>query len=252
MNKDEIIENKSLQLKNGLENFQNEIVKKNEDKILQFTKSTPNILTNAPIKEKLIILIDIVGFSKSSTREQVYNIYLFQRYLGYKVLTSNFSFSKKIRINQFIPTGDGCYIVADKCEPLHALNFLITFISGFKELQDSNNNQLSVRVSALLGECVQFIDISRHINFVGEGMNEASRILSGGQKILEEQFLKNHPNAEVADSKKYSRNSLYLGDSLCENLDDFKNNCDEIFYFKDVADKHGKTRNVTVLQNVKV
>lgn len=252
MSKNQIEVNKTFQIKNELENLQDEIVKKSENKILQFTKSTPNILTNAPIKEKLIILIDIVGFSKSSTREQVYNIYLFQRYLGYKVLTSNFSFSRKIRINQFIPTGDGCYIVADKCEPSYALNFLTTFISGFKELQDSNNKSLSVRVSALLGECVQFLDIAKHINFVGEGMNEASRILSGGQKSLEDLFIKNHNDCDTLDAKRFSRNSLYLGDNLCENLENFKNNCDEIFYFKDVLDKHGKKRNVTVLQNIKV
>lgn len=252
MNKFEIIKDTKEQKIKDIKKMKNDFDSKNKKKLLKFSKSIPNIFAKVPEQQKLIILIDIVGFSKSTTRQQVYNIYLFQRYLTIEVLTSKFSFSSKIKINQFIPTGDGCYIVADKCAPQYALKFLTTLISGFKEMQDSDNNPLALRVSALIGECVQFMDIAKHINFVGEGMNEASRILSGGQSFLEEKFLQNHKSAEILDAKKYSRNSLYLGDSLTSNINDFKKNCDEIFYFKNVADKHGKMRNITVLQNVKV
>lgn len=252
MNKFEIIKDTKEQKIKDLKKKKNDFDSKNKKNLLKFSKSIPNIFAKAPEQQKLIILIDIVGFSKSTTRQQVYNIYLFQRYLTIEVLTSKFSFSSKIKINQFIPTGDGCYIVADKCAPQYALKFLITLISGFKEMQDADNNPLALRVSALIGECVQFMDIAKHINFVGEGMNEASRILSGGQSFLEEKFLQNHKSTEILDAKKYSRNSLYLGDSLTTNINDFKKNCDEFFYFENVKDKHGKMRNITVLQNVKV
>lgn len=252
MNKNEIENSNKLPNLKKIELRQSNFVDKHSEKMLEFTKNIRNPLANAPEQKKLIILIDIVGFSKSSTRQQVYNIYQFQHYLMIKVLTSKFKFSQNIKINQFIPTGDGCYIVADECSPENALNFLTTLIGGIGTIQDSDENPMKLRVSALLGDCVQFLDIAKHINFVGEGMNEASRILSGGQKTLEDLFIKNHNDCDVLDAKKFSQNSLYLGDSLCENLNDFKNNCDEIFYLKNVADKHGKTRNVTVLQNIKV
>lgn len=81
-------------------------------------------------------------------------------------------------------------------------------------------------------------------------MNEAARILSGGQKELESNYLSEHPGALYGDEKKYSRDSLYLGDSLSENIDEYKDDCKKIFKFPSVADKHGMKRNITVLQGI--
>ena len=223
--------------------FRQSIAEMRTDRILKITQAIPNLVTEIKEEEKLIILIDIVGFSKDSTRNQVYKIYLFQRYLISQILNNRLSFGEKIRINHFVPTGDGCYIVAEKCTPQVALDFLITLISGFKDIKTEHGENIALRASALFGNVVPFIDMAKHLNYIGEGMNEASRILSGGQKYLEEE-------CTTSDPKAFSRNSLYLGDSLTENIKEYENDCTKIYYFNDVPDKHGIKRNVTVLQGI--
>ncbi|MCR4734961.1 MAG: hypothetical protein K5829_08165 [Treponema sp.] len=220
------------------------------EKILKMTGVFSNFMTEVHEEEKLIILTDIVGFSKDSTRNQVYKIYLFQRYLTSQILTNKISSRSKIKISHFVPTGDGCYIIADKCDSETALSFLISLVSGFKNVKTENNISLSIRASALFGKVVPFFDMAKHLNYIGEGMNEAARILSCGQKELENQYLSNHSGALYGDEKKYSRNSLYLGDSLIENIANYKDKCRELFSFQNLADKHGLKRNVTVLQGI--
>ena len=95
----------------------------------------------------------------------------------------------------------------------------------------------------LLPPCVTSI-------FVGEGMNEASRILSGGQAALEEKFRSENPDAEPSQIKLYSRNSLYLGNGLMEAAENFKDKCSSIYKFYGVPDKHGMKRDITVLQGL--
>lgn len=226
------------------------IGEKSSDRILKMQEHFPNFMANVKEEEKLVILIDIVGFSKDTTRNQVFKIYLFQRYLTAHILSSKFSFEEKIKINHFVPTGDGCYIVAEKCEPQTAVNFLIALISGFKEQKTENLESLSLRASALMGTVVPFFDMARHLNYIGEGMNEASRILSGGQSVLEKKFMEEHSVATTQDAKLYSRNSLFIGDSICEGIEEHESDCSQILRFSDVADKHGIKRNITVLQGI--
>ena len=172
-----------------LAQIQQNIAEHKTDKIFRMSKAVTDIAAEFKEEEKLIILIDIVGFSKDTTRNQVYKIYLFQRYLMAQVMGNRHSFNGKVNINHFVPTGDGCYIVAEKCEPETALNLLITIISGFKDIKTENGLAMSLRASALFGKVIPFIDMAHHLNYIGDGMNEASRILSGGQKTLEENYL---------------------------------------------------------------
>lgn len=227
--------------------IKNELEAKYKDEILPPLSITAEI----PAENKLVILIDIVGFSKGTTREQVYKIYSFEHYVIKHVLSNMFNLSNRIRINQFIPTGDGCYIVADECDPKTALDFLVSLIKGFQYIKEDVENPWALRVSALFGECVPFLDLARHKNYIGEGMNEAARILSYGQGALEKKFLEDHPEGKVADAKVYSRNSLFVGDNLSDELKSYKGESQSVFLFKNISDKHGKCRNVTVLQGIK-
>lgn len=204
-----------------------------------------------PAENKLVILIDIVGFSKGTTKQQVYKIYAFQHYVLKNVLSNRFSFGNRIKINQFIPTGDGCYIVADECDEEVALDFLVTLVSGFQYVKKDEEYPWALRASALFGECVPFLDLAHHKNYIGEGMNEAARILSYGQAALEKEFLKENPNAQISDAKIFSRNSLYVGEGLAGKLADYANDGSRLYTFKQISDKHGKCRDITVLQELK-
>lgn len=204
-----------------------------------------------PAETRLIILIDIVGFSKGTSREQVYKIYAFEHYVTKSLMENLVNFKKPIRIDRFIPTGDGCYIVADKCDPSQAMDFLTALIRGFQYLKTDDENPWALRASALFGECIPFLDLAHHKNFIGEGMNEAARILSYGQAALEKDFLEKNPAAGISDAKLFSRNSLYVGDSLSETLKNYAGSNEELFSFTAIPDKHGKTRDITVLQGLR-
>lgn len=214
-------------------------------------KAANNIL---PVEKKLIILVDIVGFSKRDTYEQWADILIFQHYLKTQAL-KNKLFLHKVNVTHFVPTGDGCYIIANECDPEIAVDFVYSIIQGFQKVQPRDEYPLSIRASALLGDVVPFMDISKHVNYIGEGMNEGSRILSGGQKALEENYIKQCQaegiNPSSDEIKQYSRNSLFLDDSLASFAKDYFSKENAHFYFEKVADKHGKTRNITVLQGIK-
>ena len=220
------------------------------ERVLSLSKALSDVMANVPESRKLIILADIVGFSQDSTREQVRKIYLFQRYLGMQVINSKMSFQKRVQVSHFVPTGDGCYIIADNCKPEIALNFLVSLISGFKSIQTGDEKPMALRASALIGSCVPILDMARHKNYIGEGMNEAARILSGGQKSLEEEFLRKNPDKSEADAKAFSENSLYLGLSLAEGIESYADACQEVVRYEGVADKHGKRRDIVILRGV--
>lgn len=226
------------------------LLRENAEKFLDNGILPPTLLSEIPEEKKLIILIDIVGFSKSTTRQQVRTIYIFQRYVLKNILSNKLSLQEKIRISEFIPTGDGCYIVADACEPETALDFLTTLVGGFQYIKMEDDVHLSLRASAEIGECVPFIDMAKRKNYIGEGMNEAARILSYGQSALEAKYKAAHPEADVISAKMFSRNSLYVGKSLADNLEDYREDCAGIYELKDVTDKHGKKRDVWVLNGL--
>ena len=217
-----------------------------------YSFSNKNIKSYLPVEKKLIILIDIVGFSKKDTYSQWQGIMVFQQYLRTRVIAN--CFLKKIHVSHFIPTGDGCYIIADECKPEVALDFVYSIVKGFQNVQPQDEYELSLRASALLGDAVPFMDLAMHKNYIGEGMNEGNRVLSGGQKALEDLFVnecekEGRPSPQNEEIKSFSRNSVFVDDSLSQYVEKFSREC-KIYSFKDVADKHDKTRNITALQGI--
>ncbi|MCR5698014.1 MAG: hypothetical protein K6G52_00075 [Treponemataceae bacterium] len=211
-----------------------------------------NFLAKVPTEDKLVILIDIVNFSKNDSKTQFADIIIFQRYVRTFIFSRNFSFGKKINIENFVPTGDGCYMIAAKCDVHLAVNFLITMIAGFQNLLDYQNKPMGIRCSALIGECIPFMDLAIHKNFVGEGMNEAARVLTYGQEALETRYIAEGHTEEEA--KAYSKNSLFLGQSLYSESDKALFDGEKIsdcHLLEAVADKHGKKRDILVLRGIK-
>ena len=243
----------TLQL--GDENFIQDLVSDRMECTVEQIKKMArekNLISMLRSEEKLIILIDIVSFSKNDSKRQFANIFVFQNYVRSFIFSRRFSFKKSVEIENFIPTGDGCYMIAEKCEPHVAINFLVTMISGFQSLKDFDDNPFSIRASALIGECIPFMDLAHHKNFVGEGMNEAERILSSGRQRLEEKFMDEGSSEDEAKMK--SKNSLFLGESLYGrskslNLKKIIES-EEHLLLNDVTDKHGKVRDVLVLHSI--
>lgn len=202
-------------------------------------------------EQKLIILIDMAGFSKTDNNQQVEAIYLFQGYLMRMKFISSHIQQKGIPIDCFIPTGDGCYIITKQPEPKIAIDFLTTLINGFYEIQREKpeTEKIYLRVSALFGSCVPFMDLTLHRNYLGSGMNEASRILSCGQQIFENKLIGNGMSFE--DSKMHSRNCLYVGDTLKQAVLQYgaEHNL-SVDQFAQVSDKHNMKRNITILENI--
>jgi len=199
---------------------------------------------------KLIILVDIVGFSKFTSRQQLNAIYLLQHYILKNLIKNSMNFSKMVKISDFIPTGDGSYIIANKCKPEVALDFLVNLTRGFQYVNIEGCQNIGLRAAAILGNCIPFLDLARKKNYVGEGMNEASRILSCGQKYLEDLFIKEKPDAKEEEIKAFSKNSLFLGESLSQGLESYSSCYEKLYELKDVTDKHGKKRDVWCLQHL--
>jgi len=214
------------------------------------------VIGKIPEVSKLIILTDIVNFSMRDSRQQIEDIVLFQLFLKSNSFQNKISFKQNINIEKFIPTGDGCYIIADEDNPEKAVNYLIKMISELKKFSSHLEEPIDIRVSALLGNCFPFRDVANNLNFIGDGMNEASRIMSGGQKKLEEQFMKENgldPVEKESQNKAndFSKNSLFLGDSLAKEAEKYKAELDRMCFYESVPDKHGLTRNITALVGIK-
>ena len=71
------------------------------------------------------------------------------------------------------------------------------------------------------------------------------------QAALEKKFLEDNSEAEILDAKLFSRNSLYVGENLSEELANYLSSGNKIYQFDNIPDKHGKTRNISVLQGLK-
>lgn len=249
-----------------------EISLKNKEKIQEISlKNQETMLSRIPEETHLIILIDIANFSKNNSRQQILYIYLFQKFL--RIFNIQYFAKNKImcheaiQISNFIPTGDGCYMIANKCSANGAVDFLCSLISEFKKIKDSDGKNIPIRVGALIGKCIPFMDIAHHKNYFGDGMNETARVLTGGQHNLEKyyefkikqnsqnQISQNTQNKEIAkidnlEIKKFSENSLFVDDSLKDALKAKKDLGQNLITIKNVTDKHGKQRDVTILRQI--
>jgi len=209
------------------------ITDKIQDGVAEHGEKVSSFIKLFPEVNKFIILIDIVSFSKKPTHDQMSLLLFFQFVLKNLTRSSRFKYRNEIKIEGFIPTGDGCYMVAKECDEKIAVEFLISIIEVFEKIQLRLEEKISLRVSGLLGKCMPFIDIARHKNYIGEGMNEAERVMSGGRKCLDGE---NIPN----------ENTVFVDSSLEAAALAYKEKY-SVYKFKEVADKHGKKRDVTAV-----
>lgn len=236
---------KEMEFQESLLNQQNKIMKQNNE------SSEDNYFLTLQSEKKLIVLVEIDGYEKGDTRQQVSFSYLFQRYLIEDVLSPANKYAVAINITNFIPTGSGCYIIADECDGKTAMEFLVKLTGGFQHIINDKNESLSLRVSALFEECVPFMDLTKHKSYISKGMEKAVFNLSDGKYILEDDYRENNILCEAFASKVFSRNSLYVDQSLAEYVPSFKDFAKGIYEYEEVPDRHGVKRTITVLQGIK-
>ena len=226
------------------------------DELADFLKSTEFISAIYSPKRRGIILIDIVGYSKFENLHQCALLTLFSRTLkqNIEIFGLNLPFNP---IEQLIPTGDGCYIITDEkiVDRFYRIGFGLPALLHVTQNQillrefsknHKTGDRVQIRISCHVGECDFFTDVSGNRNCYGDGLNEASRILSCGQKAAEEQypcdktegtvFLSNEVNKAAESTIRYMNDKLNLG---VLNID-----------LGLLPDKHGKTRQVWWVHNL--
>lgn len=170
-----------------------------------------------------IVLIDIIGFSNNSTKDQLEIItYLTKSYSKMiRTLLNNSQMSFSRMIEGIIPTGDGFYCILNPRLKGYGVILGLNFIY-FAELMIKMNKKFSgVKVAVHTGEAYPFIDILGHTNFIGEGLNDCSRFLqiqnvsptaliaSKDAFISFEKFLNIHPDfQELMIQREFKRSSL--------------------------------------------
>jgi len=168
---------------------------------LKFAKS-PELdvfLASPEIQQKLfcpskrgIILIDIAGYSKFDTKALSAILTMFYESLkvadfGQKMLSSG------SKIDQIVPTGDGCFIVYDADVTDRILSAVFAIQSSFychqKKLLWKNKisdvkDVFGIRIACHIGEIDFITDSAGNRNAYGVGLNETARILQCGRATL--------------------------------------------------------------------
>lgn len=221
----------------------------NSSEIEQYLKSKEvESIIYAP-KERGILLIDIVGYSKYDTFGQAAIISIFKQSLDLALSRVNM-FSKTNMTEQIIPTGDGCYVIFNeqindrffgvvlgvKCE---IFNFQKRWLKKLKRVDA--DNRIGIRMACEFGEVDFFIDGAGNRNCYGIGMNETKRILCCGKKEAEKKYPSRITEGTVFIGKKVLDQANIMVDHMKNSLN--VSNV-EIIDLGELVDKHEEKRNV--------
>ncbi len=206
-------------------------------------------------RDRGVILIDVVGYSKYDTLAQNAILTTIKRAVleQLRPLFVGIPFNP---ILQIIPTGDGFYFVCDENinDRFHNIGFAI--FSAMHVMQNriikesgrdlKSGNRIELRVGCYLGECDFFIDLAGNKNCYGIAMNEAARVLSYGQKEAERKFNGVDTSSSLFLSSKVFQQSKPLIDYMNKDLN-LQVQCDDLGL---VADKHGIERKIWWIRNI--
>ncbi len=145
-------------------------------------------------RKRGVILIDVADYSTGGTLYQASILSLMNGVFKQLKFSLNLMQPSDV-IEQFIPTGDGCYIIFRE---EYNNDFHKGLFSIFSEVnvyqkriladifkREAIDKKISIRASCALGETDVFYDVNGNKNCYGPGLNEAERILSSGRKALE-------------------------------------------------------------------
>jgi hypothetical protein len=128
-----------------------------------------------------VVLVDIVGFSKLTSKDQVITAVIINGELE-KILKLSFALSN-LKLNEivagFVPTGDGFYVILQPSIIGYGLSLAISLRSSLLNASERGGDLYKgVRVASNFDEVFQFRDITGKDNYVGPAMNNCARLLS--------------------------------------------------------------------------
>lgn len=217
--------------------------------IEQYLKSSEvESLIYAP-KERGILLIDVVEYSKYDTLGQAAIISIFKQSLNSALLRLKM-FSEIKAIEQIIPTGDGCYVVFSEqindrfLWAVPAVKLEMYCLQGLwlkKSNQKDTGARIKIRMACELGEVDFFIDSAENRNCYGIGMNETERILCCGKKEVGEKY----PNQVTEDTVFIGEKVLGQASNIMNYLNSISSSPEvKIIDLGELFDKHKEKRRV--------
>ncbi|MBN2568955.1 MAG: hypothetical protein JXB42_05950 [Deltaproteobacteria bacterium] len=131
-----------------------------------------------------ILLLDVVGFSTLSNRDQFISAIIINNKIKEAVETLGIHASLKPGkvVDGLISTGDGFFIIVDPVISGYGPFLALSLRNYFLMESDLYHG---IRIAVHYGSTIPFIDVTERKNFVGDGINNCSRLLENkkiGQK----------------------------------------------------------------------
>lgn len=200
-----------------------------------------------PVKRG-IVLLDVVGYSKGDNLMQAAFLSIFNSAIKYALDINKIS-SNGEYIEQIIPTGDGCYIIFKESINDRFFKVVFSLISAMNVVQNhvlkefGRNHKVGERINLKVGCTLEetdfFYDLAGNRNCYGVGMNETSRILTYGQKTVENKY----KNESTDDSIFLGENVFSQAEQLYQHIKKIDNNI-KMDFLGDIKDKHDKSRKI--------
>jgi hypothetical protein len=194
-----------------------------------------------------IVLIDVVGYSLLTNEEQLRTVSAIGAELSIWLhfLAELVDLRKEEVVLGFIPTGDGMYVLLSPqvCGYGILLGLSIRNYLLWTSTEFLNGLYQGVRVGINMGKMLSFNDVNGGKNYVGDGLNDSSRLLA----IKDEDAIafSGDTNYVVAsESAYYWFRRLYKGEDAEGFLSSIKFRTSEQIQ---IIDKHKKTHNAYLI-----
>jgi len=174
--------------------------------------------------ERGVMLIDLADFSKLSNDNQVRLITRFQFYVGHLVKIH------KKQVESVLSTGDGYFIMFRESGFSSMLKFVMRLIQqlSFYNFEDVGVNKFYFRIALNIGTVHFFYDINDRWNYVGDGINDAKRIIDFIPNDKENAVFVAANVFEMHKNEKYKFGPMQIGYDKHKKAHNFV----EVFYQK--------------------
>jgi hypothetical protein len=186
------------------------------------------------------LLLDIVGFSKLPDHFQYFCIQTIQDLTKDQLASSGSLLPTGVKLCiGFIPTGDGFYLILHPAVAGYGPLLALALRNALFHWSKTPITPLGegIRIAAHSGRVIPFLDINSRMNFVGDGLNDAARLLSLDEDTMNKvKEFSGDENFVVASAEAITRfNQAYGQQEECLKSFDFRQS-DPVT----VLDKHKK------------